>query len=136
MLLKKTTWDVMHEWACCRVVTANHQLPVAVAFWIIWIVSAEECSSLTQNLMQIHWSICSVILNVMATQYTCSLNSIYRPYWLVQWSRLCSCMCIPVHSPGLPAYISDTQTVFIILTMAGLFQERPCILNKCLHVCN
>ena len=32
---------------------ANHQLPKAVAFWIIWIVSVEEYSNLMQNLMQI-----------------------------------------------------------------------------------
>ena len=37
-----------------------------------------ECSSLTQNLIQIHW-LYSLILNVMATQYMCSLNSIYQP---------------------------------------------------------
>ena len=34
------------------------------AFWVIWIVSTEECSSLTQNLMQICCSTCSVILNI------------------------------------------------------------------------
>ena len=27
----------------------HHQLPVAIPFWIIWIVSIEECSSLKQN---------------------------------------------------------------------------------------
>ena len=44
-------------WSC------HHQLPIAAAFWIIWIVSMEECSSLMQNLMQsllqIHCSTCS-----------------------------------------------------------------------------
>ena len=29
------------------------------AFWITWTVSAEECSSLMENLMQIHCSTCS-----------------------------------------------------------------------------
>ena len=33
------------------------------AFWIIWVISVEECSSLMQNLMQIHCSTCSVILS-------------------------------------------------------------------------
>ena len=60
------------------------------AFWINWIVSTEECSSLMQNLMQSHRSTSSFILNTMATQYTCSLNSDYRPQ--VPWSRHCSCM--------------------------------------------
>ena len=65
---KTSAWDVMHEH--CHDEAANQQLPTAAAFWIIRIVSAEECSSLMQNLMQIRCSTCSVILNVMATQYT------------------------------------------------------------------
>ena len=95
---QNTAQDVMHEWACCHDEASNHQLYIAAAFWISQIVSAEECSSLTQNLMQIHCSTCSVILNVMATQYICSLNSVYSPHWLVYWSHHCSCMHIPVHS--------------------------------------
>ena len=45
----------------------------------------------------------SVILNATATQYTCSLNGIYCPHWLVLWSRHCSHMCIPVPSLWLAA---------------------------------
>ena len=112
--------DEMHEQACCDE-TANHQLPVTAAFWIIQIVSAEKCSSLTQNWMQICGCNRSVILNATATQYTCSLNGFYCPHWLVHWSRHCSHMCIPVHSPWLPGYIDVTQTILVILTMAGLF---------------
>ena len=66
-----------------------------------------------------------LILNGMATQYTCSLNSLYHPYWLVQWSH-CSSKCIPVHSPWLPGYTNIT-TIPVILTMAVLFPDRPCI---------
>ena len=105
---------MLREWARCCDEAACHQLPIAVTFWIIRIVSAEECSSLTQNLMQIRCFTFSVILNVMATQYSCSLNGIYRPHWLVQWSHHCSCMCIPVHSPWLPSYIDISQTVLVI----------------------
>ena len=112
-------------WVVCCDEAANHQLPIAAAFWIISIVSVEECSSLMQNLMQSHCSTCLVILNVMATQYTCSLNHIYHPHWLVQWSCHCSRMCLPVHSPWLPGYINVVQTILIILTIAGLFLERP-----------
>ena len=113
---------VLLWWSC--------QSPVALfaAFWIIWIVSTEECSSLTQNLMQICCYTRSVILNVTATQYSYSLNSINCPHWLVQWSHHCSHMCIPVHSPWLPGYINVTQTILVILTMAALFLYRPCIL--------
>ena len=41
----------MHERARCCDEASNHQLPVAMAFWIIWIISAAECSSLRQDLM-------------------------------------------------------------------------------------
>ena len=124
VLPKNSAWDVMHEWAHCHDEAANHQLPIAVAFWKIWIVSVEECSHLMQNLMHIHCSTQSVILNMMATQYTCSLNGVYQPQWLVQWSHHCSHMCIPVHSPWLPGYIDVMRTILIIITMAGLFPYR------------
>ena len=67
----------MREWACCDE-AASHRLPTAAVFWIIRIVSVEECSSLMQNLTQIHCSH-SIIVNAMATPYNCSLNSIYCP---------------------------------------------------------
>ena len=134
----QTAGDVMHEWEHCCDGAADHQLPITVAFWITWIVSAEECSSLTQNLMQIYCSTHSVIVNVTATQYICSLNGVYRPHWLVQWSCHCSCMCIPVHSPWLPGYINVAQTILVILTMAGLFSwtDYYCVsVHTHTHVC-
>ena len=79
---------------------------------------------LNQNLMQIHCSNHSVILNVTASRYTCSLNGDYCPHWLVQWNHHCSCMYIPVHAPWLPEYVNVMQTVLIISTMAGLFPDR------------
>ena len=118
----------MYEWVHCHDEAAKHQLPKAAAFWIIWILSVEECSSLTQNWMQICCSTRSVILNAMATQYTCSLNGGYRPHWRVQWSHHGSCMCTPVYS-WLPGYTDVVQTILVILTMAGLFPDRPCILG-------
>ena len=93
-------WEV---W--CGAEAINHHWPIAAAFWIIQIVSTEECSSLMQNLIQIHCATHSVILNMVATQYTCSLNSIYYSHWLVQWSCHCSHMHIPVHSLWLPGYM-------------------------------
>ena len=109
---------------CCRE-AANHQLPIPVASWIIWIASTEESSSLRQNVMQTRSSICSIILNDLVTQYTCSLNGISHPHWLLPWSHHCSHMCIPVHSPWRPAYIYVVQTSLVILTMAGHFPDRP-----------
>ena len=118
-------WNVMHEQVCCHDEAANHQLSIATAFWIIWIVSTEECSSLMQNLVQIHCCTHSVIFNATATQYMCSLTGISCPHWLVQWSCHCWHMYIPVHPPWLPGYVSVPQTVLVILTMAGLFPDRP-----------
>ena len=74
--------------------------------------------------MPISFSACSVTLNAMATQYTCSLNSIYRPHWLVQWSHHCSHVLILVHSPCLPGYIDVTQNILVVITMAGLFSGQ------------
>ena len=115
---------MMHEQAHCHDEAANHQMPITVAFWIIRIASAEDCSSLTGNLVQIHCSTHSVILNVMATQYTAH-SVLSTPHWLVQWSPPCSHMHIPVHSPWLPVYIDVAQTSLVIFTMAGLFPDRP-----------
>ena len=119
----------MREWAHCCDEAVSHQLPITVAFWFIWIVYVEECSSLTQNWMQIHCSTRSVILNVTATQYTCSLNSLYCSHWLVQRSHHCSHMRRPVHALWLPGYIDVTQTILVILTMAGHFSDRSHLIH-------
>ena len=60
-------------WSC------HHQLRIAAAFWIIGIFSVEECSRLMKNLMWINFCTHSVILNVTATWYTCSINGVYTP---------------------------------------------------------
>ena len=96
-------------------------MPIAVALWIIQIVSVEESSNLMENLMHFCCCTCSVTLNVTATQYICSFNGIYHPHWLVEWSH-CSHVHIPVHSPCLPGYIDVEQTVLIVLTVAYFFQ--------------
>ena len=134
---KNSAWDVKYEQERCHNEAAYHQLPGAVAFWIIRIVSAEEHSSLTQSLIQLCCSTHSVILNAATTQYTCSLNGIYHPHWLAQWGHHCSCMCIPVHAPWLPGCINVLHTVLVTLTMSGLFLDRPChLLNlQYVHSC-
>ena len=38
---------------------------------------------------------------------------------------MCSHVQIPVHSPWLPGYIDVVQTILIILTIVGLFPDRP-----------
>ena len=131
MFRKKSLHEMwcLSGWACCHDEAVDHQLPIAVAFWIIQIVSAEEWSSLKQNFIQSHCCTCSVILNAMAAQYTCSLSDVYCPHRLVQWSHHCSRMHIPVHSPWLPGYIDVMQTVLILLTVR-LSPDRPHILQK------
>ena len=104
--------------------TQFSQLPSAAPSYFSECHRPSESSSLTQNLMQIRCSVYSVTLNSMATQYTCSLNGVYRPHWLIQQSHHCSHMHIPVHSSWLPGFINVTQTVLVILTMAGLFLDR------------
>ena len=81
--------------------------------------------SLMQNLMQIHCSTYSVILNVTATQYTCSLKGFYHPHWLVQWSHYCVYMHIPVHTLLSCQFTSMSSKPLLMLTMAGLSSDRP-----------
>ena len=59
---KMSVQDMMHEWVRCHDEAANHQLPIAEAFWIIQIVSKEECLSLIQDLMQIYCSTRSFLM--------------------------------------------------------------------------
>ena len=79
VLQKHSARDMMHERVHCHDKAANPQFPIAAAFWTIWIVSMDKCSSLTQNLTQIHCSTHSVILNAMTTLHPCSVNGIYHP---------------------------------------------------------
>ena len=120
----------MHEWMRCWDEAANHQLPIAVAFWIIWIVFTQERSVLMQDWMQIRCSTCSVMLNVMVTRCTCSCNGIYLSHWQVQWSCHCSRMRIPVYSPWLLGYMGVAPTVLVKLTTPGLSLDRPCMPPK------
>ena len=88
---KNSAGEVMHVWACCDE-AASHQLPIAATFWIIWIVSTEGCSNLTQNLMQIY--------------------------------------CFIIHTWAFQSTLLGCQVASMTLKpMAGLFQDRPCILT-------
>ena len=61
------------------------------------------------------------ILNVMTTQNTCSLNGIYCPHWLVQWSHHHSCMDIPVH----------TWTLSLAARLHWCCTNHSCYINNC-----
>ena len=118
----------MHKQAHCCDEAANHQVSHSCSllnhpnsFWtgMFKLNTKFDADSLLYLL----------ILNVMATQYTCSLSGVYCPFWLVQWSHHCSPMHIPVHFPWLPGYISAAQTILILLTMARLFPDRSHMLT-------
>ena len=102
-----------HSWGLLNHANSFHR----GAFW------------LNAKFMQTYCPTHSVILNVTATQYTCSLNSVYHPHWLVEWSHHCSGMHILVYSTWLPGYIDVMQTILIILTMAELFLDKPPMLE-------
>ena len=96
VLPKNSARDVIHELVCCHDKDANQQLPRAAAFWIIWIVSVEEClscSSLMQNLMQIYCSTRSVISNVTVTQYSSTHSRYHSTHTLTQ-----GCLLAPLTS--------------------------------------
>ena len=114
--------DALFWWSC--------QSAVARSCGLLnhWNSFHRRMFKLNANSRQIHSSIRSVILNTTATQYICSLNSVYRPHWLVQWSCHYSFMHIPVHSLWLPGYTDVAQTILVILTMVGFFPNRPRIL--------
>ena len=65
-----------------------------------------------------------VILNTTDMQYTCSLNSATPP----MTSTVKSSLFTHAHSTPLslvPGNIDVAQTVLVILTMAGIFLDRP-----------
>ena len=68
MFLRRTLHSELHRRMCWDK-AARPPLPIAADFWLTGIVSTEECSGLTQTLMQTRWSSCWVILNAMATHY-------------------------------------------------------------------
>ena len=107
MFHQKTAWDVMHEGVLYRDEAANHQLPRAVAFWIIWIVSTGECSCLPQNLFadSLLYSLC---------HFECNSHTAHM---LTQW-------CLP---PPL------TSTVKLSLFMHA--HSSPLSLAARLHWC-
>ena len=62
----------------------------------------------------------------LLSRFECDNHTVHM---LTQWCLLLlltsSSVCIPVHSPWLPGYINVVQTLLIILTMTGLFLDRP-----------
>ena len=107
-----------HTFICTALIASSPK-----AFRIIRIVSMEECASLTQFdadslLYSLSHFECDGHIGHMVSQQC-------LPPTLIQWSRHCSHVHILAHSPWLSGYIDVVQTLLIILTMAGLFLNRP-----------
>ena len=74
---KNSARDVMPEWLHSSDEAASHQLPIAVVFSIIQVISV-ECSNLMQNWMQI---CCSTLLS----HFECDSHTVHM---LTQWHLL------------------------------------------------
>ena len=60
--------------------------------------------------------------------------TVHTRHILTQWhppppptSTVKSSLFTHVHSPWLPGYFDDAQTILVILTVGGTFQDQPCI---------
>ena len=80
--------------------------------------------------MQIHCSTHSDILTVTATQNTCSLNGSTAP--TDQYSEVDNVHACSYQSTLLGCGLDVVQTLLIVLTVSGLFLDRPLV---CVCVC-
>ena len=117
--------DVMHEWAHGCDKAANHHLPIAAAFWIIWIVP--------RGMLKLNAKFDADLLLYSLSHFECDGHTVHM---LTQWclpslltntaeSSLFTHACVPVHSPWLPGYTDVVQTILLVLTKAGLSPDRP-----------
>ena len=68
-------------------------------------------------------------LSLVATLHRhCANGSHYiNNGWTFSRQSIHTCTHIPVHFPWLPGYINVIKTILVILTMVGLFPDRPYI---------
>ena len=125
---KNSAWDVMHAWVGV-LLWWSCQSPVAHSYSLL-----NPSNSFHGEIFKFNTIFDADLLLYFLSHFEgsghtvhCSLNGIYHPHWLVQWSCHCSHKHIPVHSPWLPSYTDVVQTVLVTLTMAGLFPDGPCI---------
>ena len=131
----RITWVI---WCFAKILCAGHGAWVDLLWWSCQLPVAHGYGLLS-NLTSFHWGMFKLnatldtdLLLYLLSHFECDGHAVhmltqgdYLPHWLVQWSWHCSCMCIPVHSPWLPGYTDVMQTVLVVLTMAGLFSDRP-----------
>ena len=119
----------MHEWTHCHDEAANHQL----------LTAAGPCTLLCgfcRGRFKLNTKFDADLLLYSLSHFECDDHTVLMlpqqhllSPQLVQWSCHCSRMSIPVPSPWLPGYINVVQTI-VILTIAGLFLDRLCILRR------
>ena len=126
---KNSSWDMMHELACCRDEAANHQLPIATGFWIIQTVSTEECLSLTK--------LDADSLLYLLSHFGCDSHTVHmftqRHLLPPLTSTVKSSLFTLAHSSpfSLAARLHQCHAnILVILTMAGLLPDRPCLIVK------
>ena len=95
----------------------------ALSWWSCQSPVAHSCS-LLNHLNSFRGRMFKINTKFDADSLLCSLNGVYHPHWLVQWSRHCPRTRIPVCSPWLPGYIDATQSVLVILILGVLFLDR------------
>ena len=116
---------MMHQWVHCCDEAANHQLPIATALWVFWIVSMEEWSSLMQTLD-------ADSLFYLLSHFECEDHTAHM---LTQWcllppvtSTVKSSSFMHTHSSPLSLVarlINVAQTILVTLIMTGNFPDRP-----------
>ena len=127
-------WATWVIWCLAKNVCMRHDAWVSLLLW--WSCQSPVARSygllnnlnrfcFMQNLVQIHCSTHSVILNATATQYIYSLNSIYSPtdyYSEVVIVHMCT-----FQSTLLVCQFTLMSCKLLSLTLAGLFPDRPCM---------
>ena len=89
-------------------------------------------NSFCGGMFKLHAKFDADLLLYLLNHFECDGHTVHmfsHPHWLVYWSHHFSCVNIPSYCPWLPGYMDMAQTVFVILTMAGLFLDRSS------HVC-
>ena len=89
-----------------------------------------KCSSLMSNVMQIFSCVAQSFWMWWPHSTYSHSTGVCWYHWLVQWSCHCSCMHILVPSPYLPGYTDVTETILVMLTLAGRFPGRPHIVEE------
>ena len=118
----------MPEPAHSRDEAANHQLPISGSL-------LNHPNSFHRGMFKLNAKFDADSLLYLLTHFECNSHTVHmlahghlQPP-LTGIVKLSLYTNIPVQSPWLLSYMDVVETVLIILTMAGLFPDRPCVLD-------